>query len=34
MLALLIAATSVTAVDAERAFARDAKRLGQWSAFR
>ena len=34
MLALLIAAASVTAVDAERAFARDAKRLGQWTAFR
>lgn len=34
MLALLIAAASITAVDAERAFAADAKRLGQWTAFR
>jgi hypothetical protein len=34
MLALLIAAASMTAVDAERAFAADAKRLGQWTAFR
>ena len=34
MLELLIAAASVTAVDAERAFARDAQRLGQWTAFR
>jgi hypothetical protein len=33
MLALLIAAAPVTAVDAERAFAADAKRLGQWTAF-
>jgi hypothetical protein len=33
--ALLIAAAPVTtAVDAERAFAADAKRIGQWSAFR
>jgi len=33
--ALLIAAASVpTAVDAEQAFARDAQRIGQWSAFR
>ena len=28
------AATSMTAVDAELAFARDAKRIGHWSAFR
>ena len=34
MLELLIAAASVTAADAERAFARDAKRVGQWTAFR
>lgn len=34
MLELLIAAASLTAVDAERAFARDAQRLGQWTAFR
>ena len=34
MLELLIAAASLTAVDAERAFARDARRIGQWSAFR
>jgi hypothetical protein len=33
--ALLLAAASLpTAVDAERAFAADAKRLGQWTAFR
>jgi len=33
--ALLLAASApLTAVDAERAFARDAKRIGQWSAFR
>lgn len=33
--ALLLAAASVpTAVDAEYAFARDAQRIGQWSAFR
>ncbi|MDP9087058.1 MAG: hypothetical protein M3N02_09905 [Pseudomonadota bacterium] len=31
---LLAAAPLTTAVDAEIAFARDAKRLGQWSAFR
>ena len=31
---LLAAAPVVTAVDAEYAFARDAKRSGQWSAFR
>ena len=34
MLELLIAAASLTAVDAERAFARDARRIGQWTAFR
>ncbi|HVM38598.1 MAG TPA: hypothetical protein VM265_09450 [Sphingomicrobium sp.] len=34
MLALLMAAAAVpTAIDAERAFARDAERLGQWTAF-
>ena len=32
--ALLLAATAPTAVDAERAFARDAQRHGQWTAFR
>jgi hypothetical protein len=32
--ALLMAATLPTAIDAERAFAADAQRLGQWSAFR
>jgi hypothetical protein len=33
--ALLLASASVTtAVDAELAFAKDAKRIGQWSAFR
>ena len=32
--ALLLAAAVPTAVDAERAFARDAQRLGQWTAFR
>ena len=31
---LLAAAPVATAVDAERAFARDAQRLGQWTAFR
>lgn len=31
---LLMAAALPTAVDAERAFARDAERLGQWTAFR
>lgn len=31
---LLLAATLPTAVDAERAFARDAQRRGQWTAFR
>jgi len=34
MLALLLSAAAVTAVDAERAFAADAKRIGQWTAFR
>lgn len=32
--ALLLAAAVPTAVDAEYAFARDAQRLGQWTAFR
>ena len=32
--ALLVAASLPTAIDAERAFARDAQRLGQWTAFR
>jgi hypothetical protein len=32
--ALLLAAAVPTAVDAEHAFARDAQRIGQWSAFR
>lgn len=32
--ALLLAAAVPTAVDAEIAFARDARRIGQWSAFR
>jgi hypothetical protein len=31
---LLAAAAPMTAVDAERAFANDARRLGQWTAFR
>lgn len=34
---LLLASASaqpITAIDAERAFARDAKRIGQWTAFR
>ena len=35
MISLLMLAASVpTAVDAERAFARDAQKLGQWTAFR
>ena len=33
-LLLLAASPSMTAVDAERTFARDAKRIGQWTAFR
>jgi hypothetical protein len=32
--AMLLAAAAPTAVDAERAFAADAQRLGQWTAFR
>jgi hypothetical protein len=32
--AFLLAAAAPTAVDAERAFAADAQRIGQWSAFR
>jgi len=32
--ALLLAAAVPTAIDAESAFARDAQRLGQWTAFR
>ena len=32
--ALLFAASVPTAVDAEFAFARDAQRIGQWTAFR
>ncbi len=31
---LIAAAAPATAIDAERAFARDAQRLGQWTAFR
>ena len=31
---LLLAASMPTAVDAERAFARDAQRIGMWTAFR
>jgi hypothetical protein len=34
MLELLLAAAAVTAVDAERAFAADAQKHGQWTAFR
>jgi hypothetical protein len=34
MLALLAAASVVTAVDAERAFIRDSHTVGQWTAFR
>ena len=35
MIALLLAvAAGSTAIDAERAFARDARRIGQWAAFR
>ena len=34
MLAWLIAAGSLSAVDAERSMARDAQHLGQWTAFR
>jgi hypothetical protein len=32
--ALLLATAAPTAVDAEHAFARDAQRIGQWTAFR
>lgn len=31
---LLLAAAAPTAIDAERQFARDAQRIGQWTAFR
>ena len=31
---LLAAAAAPTAIDAEHAFARDAQRIGQWTAFR
>jgi len=34
IVALLLAASLPTAVDAERAFAADAQRIGQWTAFR
>jgi hypothetical protein len=34
IIALLLAATLPTAVDAERAFAADAQKIGQWTAFR
>jgi hypothetical protein len=34
ILALLAAAASTTAIDAENAFSRDAQRIGQWTAFR
>jgi hypothetical protein len=34
ILALLLAASSPTALDAERSFAADAQRIGQWTAFR
>jgi hypothetical protein len=34
IVALLLAASVPTAVDAELAFARDAQRIGQWTAFR
>jgi hypothetical protein len=34
IVSLLLAASLPTAVDAELAFARDAQRLGQWTAFR
>ena len=33
-LLLLVAASTPTAIDAERAFAADAQRIGQWTAFR
>ena len=31
---LLMAAEPLTAIDAERAFAADAQKMGQWTAFR
>jgi hypothetical protein len=34
MLDLLFAAAAISAVDAERAFAADARKIGQWTAFR
>ena len=34
IVALLLAAAAPTAIDAERAFAADARTLGQWTAFR
>ena len=34
MISILFAAAAASAVDAELAFARDAQRIGQWSAFR
>jgi hypothetical protein len=34
IIALLLAAAFPTAIDAENAFARDAQRIGQWTAFR
>jgi hypothetical protein len=34
MFVWLIAAASITAVDAERALTHDAQRIGQWTAFR
>ena len=34
MFVWLVVAASATAIDAERAFARDAQRQGQWTAFR
>jgi hypothetical protein len=34
IIALLLAAAAPTAIDAENAFARDAQRIGQWTAFR
>jgi hypothetical protein len=34
MIAALLLAAAPTAVDAEYAFARDAQRIGQWTAFR
>lgn len=34
MIAAFLLATASTAIDAEHAFARDAQRIGQWTAFR